>query len=119
MKLRLYLDEDAISHELRNALRAQGIDVITATQEGTEGYSDEQQLLHATAQGRVIYTFNQGHFMALHTRFVTEGITHTGMILAPQNRYSIGEQVRRIKLIVEARSAEEMQDQVVFLSNWG
>jgi hypothetical protein len=119
VKIRLYLDEDAIFHELRDALRVQGIDVRTVTEEGTGGYSDEEQLLHAKTLDRVIYTFNQGHFMALHNRFLTENISHAGIIIAPQQRYSIGEQVRRLMLIAEYKSAEEMQDQVVFLSNWG
>lgn len=119
MKIRLYLDEDAMDDGFMDALRAQGIDVRTAGEEGTEGYSDEQQLLYAKALGRVIYSFNRGDFMALHTRFLTEGTSHSGIILAPQRRYSVGEQLRRLLLIVEARSAEELQDQVIFLSNWG
>ncbi len=119
MKIRLYLDEDASGDGLKNALSAQGMDVRTVTEEGTRGYSDEAQLLHANALGRVIYSFNQGDFMALHTRFLIKGLAHAGVILAAQQRYSIGEQVRRILLIVDAISAEEMQDQVVFLGNWG
>jgi Domain of unknown function (DUF5615) len=119
MKIRLYLDEDAMFHGFKDALRAQGIDVRTVEEEGAQGYSDEQQLLYAKALGWVIYSFNRGHFMALHTRFLTEGISYAGIILAPQNRYSIGEQLRRILLLIEAKSAEEMQNQVVFLSNWG
>ncbi len=119
MRLRLYLDEDAMDDGFRDALRAQGIDVRTAGEEGTEGYSDEQQLLYAKALGRVIYSFNRGGFMALHTRFLTEGTSHGGIILAPQRRFSVGEQLRRLLLIIDAKQAEEMEDQVIFLSNWG
>jgi hypothetical protein len=69
MNIRLYLDEDATSKGLMNALRIQTIDFRTAREEGTEGYSDEQQLRYAESLGRVIYTFNQRDFAALHTRF--------------------------------------------------
>ena len=119
MRISLYLDEDASSDGLRDALLLQQIDVRTVSEEGIRGYSDEEQLLYAKVLGRVIYSFNQADFMALHTKFLREGLSHAGIILAPQQRYSIGEQMRRIRSIMETRSAQEMENQVEFLSNWG
>jgi hypothetical protein len=37
MKIRLYLDEDAISHSLVTGLRARGIDVMTTLEKGRIG----------------------------------------------------------------------------------
>ena len=119
MKIRLYLDEDATSYGLTNGLRAQFIDVRTAREEGTEGYTDEQQILYARTLGRVIYTFNQRDFAVLHTRYLTESTPHMGIVVAPQQRYSVGEQIRRLMLLIEVISAEEIQDQIVYLSSWG
>ena len=40
------------------------------------------------------------------------------MILAPQQRYSVGEQMRRLLKIIHAKSAEEMRNEVAFLQVW-
>ena len=42
MKIRLYVDEDAMSVDLVQALRVRGVDVTTVQDEGRKGYSDEQ-----------------------------------------------------------------------------
>ena len=41
------------------------------------------------------------------------------MILASQQRYSVGEQLRRILRLRATVSAEEMRTRVEFLGNWG
>jgi len=41
------------------------------------------------------------------------------MVLAQQQSYSIGDQMRRLLKLVAVKSAEEMIDQVEFLSGWG
>ena len=66
-----------------------------------------------------MYCFNAKHYMPLHARLVEQGISHAGIILAGQQSYSIGEQMRRILRVVAEKSAEEMQDQLLFLNAWG
>ncbi|MBR8827162.1 MAG: DUF5615 family PIN-like protein [Gomphosphaeria aponina SAG 52.96 = DSM 107014] len=99
------------------ALRSRGVDAITAADAGMLGRSDPEQLDYATSQGRIIYTFNRGDFYLLHTRYLTEGKIHAGIILAPQQSYSIGEQLRQILELLITKSAEEMQNNVQFLKN--
>lgn len=118
MKVCLYLDEDARDNGLFRALRSQGVDVITVHEAGRLGYSDLDQLEWAIGKGRVIYSFNRRDFYQLHIEFLTQGRTHSGIILAPQQQYSIGEQLRRLLKLIEAKSAEEMVNQVEFLSAW-
>ncbi len=84
-----------------------------------EGKEDEEHLRYATSLGLTLYTYNRGDYMALHTMFLEQGLTHTGIILCPQNRFSVGEQMRRAMRVVEAKTAEEMRDQALFLGNWG
>ena len=62
MTIRLYFDEDSMQYALINALRACGIDVLTALEAQRIGLSDEDYLDLATAQGRVLYSFNVGDF---------------------------------------------------------
>lgn len=118
MKIRLYLDENAMDSGLVQALRSQGIDVTTVQDAQRRGDADEQQLVYATEQGRVIYSYNIKDFMVLHIRFLEHGQSHAGIALAHERDYGIGEQARRLLRITEALSAEEMRNQLVYLSSW-
>jgi hypothetical protein len=105
--------------DLVQALRARGVDVITALEVGRIERQDEEHLDYAAAQGRVLYSFNVGDFCRLHTAFLAQGKSHAGIILARQQRYSVGEQMHRLLKLIAAKSAEEMKNQVEFLSAWG
>src|SRR5262249_13042631 len=105
MIIRLYMDENAMRHALAEALRAQGVDVETVYDAGMTGRSDEEQLAYSSMQGRVLYTFNGKDFYLLHTRLLEQGLSHAGIILAPQDRYSMGEQMRRLLNLITTKSA--------------
>ena len=47
-----------------------------------------------------------------------QGLSHTGIILAPQQRYGIGDLMRGVLKLINTKSSEEMQGQVEFISNW-
>jgi len=101
------------------ALRRRGVDVLTANEAGMRERDDADHLAYATGQGRVLYSFNTGDFNALHTAYIVEGKTHAGIILAPQQRYTVGEQMRRLLRLIHTVPAEEMRDRIEFLSAWG
>ncbi len=92
MKIRLYLDEDAMRIATVKALQTQGIDVTTVQDARTSGYEDADQLRFALEQQRVIYTFNIKHFASLHTLLLEQGRSHADIIVAQKYRYSVGEQ---------------------------
>lgn len=118
MKISLYLDEDTRHRGLFQALRNSGIDVLTAREVGRLGLSDPEQLEWVLEHGRVIYTFNKGDFFQLHTEWLTQGLSRAGIIISLQQHYSIGEQMRRLLKLIEAKSAENMLNQIEFLSAW-
>lgn len=118
MTIRLYVDEDAMDKDFVQALRARGIDVLTALEAGMIERSDEEHLKLATEQGRVLYTFNVGDFYHIHREHLAYGKSHAGIILARQQHYSVGEQARRVLKLMATRSAEEMRNQVEFLNAW-
>ena len=118
MRIRLYLDEDAQRLALLQALRARGVDVIAARDVGMRQREDEQHLVFARAQGRALYGFNVGDYYRLHTEFLTQGKLHAGIILAKQQYYSVGEQMRRLLRLIATKSAEEMTNHIEFLSDW-
>ena len=116
--VRLYIDEDSMSHALVRALRSRNVDVITAFEAGMIECEDSQHLVFAANQNRVLYTFNVGDYYALHTAFIEQNRSHAGLILARQQHYSVGEQMRRVSKLIATRSAEEMRNRVEFLSSW-
>ena len=113
--IRLFIDEDSMDQRFVSALRARGVDVITVGEMDRTSFSDEDQLILATEQQRVLYTFNVGDFCQLHSIYMTEGQTHTGIVISSQD-YSVGEQMRRVLKLIAAKNAEEMVNQLVFLS---
>jgi hypothetical protein len=115
MEMRLYIDEDALARALVNGLRARGFEILTVLEAGMKGRDDPAQLAYAIQQGRVVYTFNVGHFCRLHTEYLVQGKTHTGIIVVPRQKYSIGEQIRKLASFISSSSAEEMENKLHFL----
>jgi hypothetical protein len=104
--------------DLVQALRLRGVDVETALEAGMTNHPDDEHLAHASAAGRVIYTFNVGDFMRLHGEYTAAGKAHASIIFGDQQRYGVGEQMRRLRRITAIRSAEAMQNSYEFLSAW-
>lgn len=79
---------------------------------------DELHLEYASAQGRILYSYNQRDYWSLHIRLLEQGESHAGIIVAEQQRYSIGEEMRRILRLVGTLTSEDMIDRMEFLSAW-
>jgi hypothetical protein len=118
VKIRLYFDEDAMDDDLVAALRARGVDVETAYEAGMIEREDHEQLAYATEQGRVVYTFNVGHFCALHAELLSSGVSHAGIVVSQQQHFGVGSQMRRLLNLIAAVTDEEMHGRLEFLSDW-
>lgn len=119
MKVRLYLDEDAMGNRLVRALRANGLDLVTAFEAGMSEQPDEDHLKHATSQDRALFSYNIYDYATLSTRFFEQGISHSGIILVEQRTFDVGEQTSRLVRLANTLSAEEMKDRIEFLNSWG
>jgi hypothetical protein len=117
-KLLLYIDEDAIDEDFLQALHSRNVDVLTVAEVGMLHRSDEEQLAWATENNRAIFSFNARDFYQIHTSLMERGLSHSGIILAPQQRYGIGDLMRGVLRLINTKSSEEMQGQLEFLSNW-
>ncbi len=117
-KILLYIDEDSMDEDFVQALKARNVDVLTVADVGMLHRSDEEQLNWARENKRVIFSFNTRDLYRLHTTLLEQGLSHAGIILAPQQRYGIGELIRGVLRLINTKLAEEMQGQVEFLSNW-
>ena len=67
----------------------------------------------------MLYSFNVGDFCRLHSEYLAQGKSHAGIIVSPQQKYSVGEQMRRLLRIAADKSAEEMCNTIEFLGHWG
>ena len=119
MTIRLYVDEDSCDADLMSALRLRGVDVVGPAESGMRGQSDDEQLKWAGEHRRVLYSSNRRDSYKIHSEVIRKGESHAGIILGQQQRYSVGEQMRRLLRLVNTVSAEEMRNRVEFLSAWG
>jgi hypothetical protein len=76
--------------------------------------SDEEQVLRAAAQGRWLFTFNIGDFVALAHRFPAHG----GIILAAQQRWSFSELIAALDCLLTETEADAWPGQVRWLTDW-
>ncbi len=83
--LRLYLDED-VDILLGRLLAVHGHDILTAVDAGRLGQSDEDHLLFAAAEGRILITHNRLDFERLAVAWWNQGRDHAGIILAVRRR---------------------------------
>ncbi len=114
----LYLDEDFCDTALVKSLRKSGLLTLTAAEVGMLGRPDEEQLSFASERELTIVSYNIRDFQRLHTERVALG-QHSGIILGAQQRYPVGEVVRRLLRLIDTISAAEMRNRLEFLSRWG
>lgn len=106
--IRLYFDEESVDQALVRALRVR-VDVSTALEENMIEREDEEHLTYAKQQDRVLFSFNRKEFYRLHTECLEQNKGHMGIILANQQQYSVGEQMRRILRLSAAKTGGEFK----------
>jgi hypothetical protein len=116
--LRLYMDQDSLNDAVVNALRAAGIDVVTAEESGRQRAPDDEQLSFSTASGRVIYTANRGDFARIHKAWMEEGRAHAGIITRSHQAMKIGDQVRALRRICAAFDPATAVNLFEYLEAW-
>ena len=110
---RLYLDEDVFS-AVALGLRRRGFDVLTTVEAANRGRSDLEQLEFAVAERRCLFTFNRGDLANLHTQRIAAGQHHFGIVVAPQTQ--IGQIVKLLARFLSNRSADDLRDQLIWIS---
>ena len=82
--MKLYLDED-ISPRVAALLREKGVNAVSAHEKELKGASDEEQLITAVNEERVMVTRNRNDFIALTVRFFQDLKPHCGLIIVPHS----------------------------------
>lgn len=113
--VRLHLDADTSMRALQQALTERGHDVTrTPTEWAPLDATDEQQLLGATAQGRVIFTFNIRDFQYLATRYPH----HAGIVMAAQRSWRLPTLIRALDRLLTETDNAFWSGQVQWLNRW-
>jgi len=107
-EIKFYTDEH-VPKAIVKGLRRRGVDVLTTQEAGMMGASDEEHLVFAMTQGRVIIT-QDDDFLRLHAK----GVKHGGIVYAHQQT-SIADIIRGLMLIYQVLDSRDMQNHVEFL----
>lgn len=97
-----------------SGLRRRGVDVLTAQEDGTARFEDDELLDRATALGRVLFSQDDDLLIEAAARQRTER-RFAGVIYAHQQNISVRQTIDDLELLAKACAPDEMTDQVVFL----
>lgn len=115
---RLYFDHDSLNHAVVDALRVEGLDILTTVEAGHQLLEDREHLEFATVTGRVLYSANRRDFAQLHGDWMAAARPHQGIILRARQDLSIGEQIRGILLLQHTTEFESMTDRLEYMESW-
>ncbi len=113
MPLRLYMDQH-VPRAITGQLRARGVDVVTAYEDGTSAIDDPLLVDRATELERVLFTREDDLLTEAALRQQT-GRVFYGVIYAHQLRVTIGECIRDLEVLALAGEPSEVIGQVIFL----
>ena len=103
--MRLFLDAHVSGQRMATALRKSGHDVRAADEDrDLDGMSDEDLLALATAEQRVLVTFNVADLPHIVRRWAEAGRGHTGCaIIVGIDHSEYGTIIRVVERVVDAR----------------
>lgn len=107
--IRFYLDEN-IQSAVALGLRIRGIDVLTAQEAGLRGASDQEHLAFATANERVLVTYDTD-FLVIDA----SGQEHTGIAWCHSTKYSLGALILALVYVHSIITPEEMRNHIEYL----
>ena len=112
-KIRIYTNESA-SVAIAEGLKRRGVDAFSARDAGNLGLTDEEQLIFAVKERVTVFTHDTD-FLQIAAKWLDEGKNHQGIIYCHQNRYSIGECVRNLRMLTAMLSSENMVNHIEFI----
>ena len=107
--VRFFFDQH-IQLAVAEGLRRRGIDVLTAQDADRCGLPDQDQLVFAAAEQRVMVTFDSD-YLAFHR----QGVNHAGIAWAPFEKYGIGQLIYQLLLLHGVMDTDSMQNHVEYL----
>ncbi len=117
--IKLYIDED-VSHELADALRDRGFEAESAADAGLLDADNDVQLAHAATNKMALLTYNVQDYLALGRQYEEAGRSHSGIIVSADqySRRQFGTLLRLVLRLLNALSADEIVNRIVFLQQF-
>ncbi len=113
MSVPIYMDVH-VDIAITRGLRARGVTVLTAQEDGARTLHDPQLLDRATALGHVLFTRDK-HLLAEAVRRQRSGETFGGVVYAHQLRVPIGQCIADLELIAKVFDPPDMLNQIKYL----
>lgn len=98
---------------LAAALRQAGYDAVSVNELERKGFSDEEQIAFAAAEGRAILTHNIQDFAPLAEVYFNRGTKHCGIIVA--RHFEKGELLRRTLALLNALTPQKLANTLRFV----
>ena len=108
VELAFYTDE-SVSVAVAEGLKRRGVNALSSRDAGNLGLSDEEQLLYARKKSMVIVTHDDD-FLSMAVE-----VQHNGIVYVHQEKYNVGDLIRRLKLLKEIAEPKAMFNHVEFL----
>jgi predicted nuclease of predicted toxin-antitoxin system len=112
-KIRIYTNE-SVSVAIVEGLKRRGVNAFSARDAGNLGLTDEEQMIYAINEKVTIFTHDTD-FLQIAARWLDEGKMHHGIIYCHQQHYSLGECVRKLRMLTAVFSPDDMLNHIEFL----
>ncbi len=107
--IKFYFDE-SVEVDVSLQLKASGLDCVSAHSLRVLGDTDINHLERASADQRVLCTYDQDFL-----RLSIQTTEHAGIIFAAKKKATIGDWVRKLRSIAALKMPEDLRGQVIFL----
>ena len=107
-KIAFYTNE-SVNVAISEGLKRRGIKIIAARDAGNLGLSDEEQLNYAAKNNFVIVTHDDD-FLTMAIKY-----DHKGIVYVHQQKYGVGDLIRKLKLLWDIAEQKDMANHVEFL----
>lgn len=113
MLLRFLMDVH-VPNAITAGLRRDGVDVVTAQEDGSAELDDPALLDRAAALGRVLVSFDRDHLVECRRRMLA-GVSFSGLVHARPTRITIGQAVADLQFIADVCEPADAANQVFFI----
>ena len=107
-KIAFYTNE-SVNVAISDGLKRRGIKILSARDAGNLGLSDEEQLNYAAKNNFVIVTHDDD-FLTMAIKY-----DHKGIVYVHQQKYSVGDLIRKLKLLWDVAEQVDFRNHVEFL----
>lgn len=111
--LRIYMDVH-VNAAIASGLRRRGIDVLTAQEDGSTRFEDNELLERASELGRVLFSQDED-FLAIVRARQSRGVAVAGLIYGHQLAATVGKYVLDLEVVCKVLEPEDMVNRIEYL----